>query len=292
MNSLLQTLFMTPEFRSALYRWKYEGGDDEDCIPYQLQRLFGVLQLTSRGSVETTALTRSFGWGASDGFQQHDVQELCRVLFDALERVLAGTPHATLVNDLYQGTLTDYVRCKECGTEKGREDSFLDVSLVLRPFGSTSVMSSVEASLDYFLKPETLEGDNQYLCETCGKKCDAVKGLKFRQLPYLLSLQLKRFDYDFSTFARIKLNDEVRFPLLLDMNPYMQQQQQQQQRHGDGGRDAPQGQGQGQGGLAAEGADGQALPPLPDLLDAEGTKAPDQVEEEVRSALGHPCWLH
>jgi hypothetical protein len=26
------------------------------------------------------------------------------VLFDALERVLAGTPHANLVNDLYQAS--------------------------------------------------------------------------------------------------------------------------------------------------------------------------------------------
>lgn len=32
----------------------------------------------------------------------HYFQELCRVLFEALEKVLAGTAHATLVNDLYQ----------------------------------------------------------------------------------------------------------------------------------------------------------------------------------------------
>ncbi len=34
----------------------------------------------------------------------HTLQELCRVLFDALERVLAGTPSANLVNDLYQAS--------------------------------------------------------------------------------------------------------------------------------------------------------------------------------------------
>lgn len=39
---------------------------------------------------------------------------------------------------------------------------------------------------------------------------DAVKGLKFERLPYLLSLQLKRFDFDHNTLQRIKLNDEVR----------------------------------------------------------------------------------
>lgn len=70
-------------------------------------------------------------------------------------------------------------------------------------------MKSVTESLEYFLKPEVLDGDNQYYCQACAKKVDAVKGLKFDRLPYLLSLQLKRFDFDYTTFQRIKLNDEV-----------------------------------------------------------------------------------
>lgn len=70
-------------------------------------------------------------------------------------------------------------------------------------------MKSVPESLEYFLKPEVLDGDNQYCCQACDKKVDAVKGLKFDRLPYLLSLQLKRFDFDYETFQRIKLNDEV-----------------------------------------------------------------------------------
>lgn len=38
-----------------------------------------------------------------DSFQQHDVQELCRVLFDALETTFQGTVNEKLVNNLYQG---------------------------------------------------------------------------------------------------------------------------------------------------------------------------------------------
>ena len=58
-----------------------------------------------------------------------------------------------------------------------------------------------------FVEPETLTGDNQYKCEQCQKKCDAHKGLQFKSFPYLLTLQLKRFDFDYSTMHRIKLND-------------------------------------------------------------------------------------
>lgn len=59
-----------------------------------------------------------------------------------------------------------------------------------------------------FVQYETLEGTNQYHCEKCNKKCDAHKGLKFTKFPYLLTLHLKRFDFDYKTFHRIKLNDK------------------------------------------------------------------------------------
>lgn len=135
MNSLLQTLYMTPEFRSALYRLNLD--DDHEIrakekdtkvdkngkqpdeqkkdpreIPRQLQRLFALLQLSQQHAVKTKDLTKSFGWNDADAFTQHDVQELCRVLFDALERVLKGTDMANLINELYQGEMRDYVQCK------------------------------------------------------------------------------------------------------------------------------------------------------------------------------------
>lgn len=46
-------------------------------------------------------------------WQQHDVQELCRVMFDALEINWKKTDQANLINELYQGKLKDYVRCLE-----------------------------------------------------------------------------------------------------------------------------------------------------------------------------------
>lgn len=45
LNSLLQALFMTPEFRNALYNWEFDGNDPAKSIPYQLQRLFLNLQV-------------------------------------------------------------------------------------------------------------------------------------------------------------------------------------------------------------------------------------------------------
>ena len=224
LNSLLQALYMTPEFRNALYNWEYVNGSEKDeanSIPYQLQKLFLNLQTSTESAVETTALTKSFGWDSTEAWQQHDIQELCRVMFDALEQKFKKTEQADLINRLYEGMMTDYVKCLKCGTEKSREDTFLDIPLPVRPFGSNVAYNSVEEALAAFVQYETLEGNNQYQCEKCNKKCDAHKGLKFTRFPYLLTLHLKRFDFDFKTFHRIKLNDKVTFPDTLNLNTFI-----------------------------------------------------------------------
>uniref|UniRef100_A0A8C9WGZ8 Ubiquitin carboxyl-terminal hydrolase 47 n=1 Tax=Scleropages formosus TaxID=113540 RepID=A0A8C9WGZ8_SCLFO len=223
LNSLLQTLFMTPEFRNALYNWEFEEGEEDPVtsIPYQLQRLFVLLQTSKKRAIETTDVTRSFGWDSSEAWQQHDVQELCRVMFDALEQKWKQTEQADLINQLYQGKLKDYVRCLECGYESWRIDTYLDIPLVIRPYGASQAFGSVEEALQAFIQPETLDGPNQYFCERCKKKCDARKGLRFLHFPYLLTLQLKRFDFDYTTMHRIKLNDRMTFPEELDMSPFI-----------------------------------------------------------------------
>ncbi|XP_076039758.1 ubiquitin carboxyl-terminal hydrolase 47-like isoform X2 [Oratosquilla oratoria] len=223
LNSLLQTLFMTPEFRNALYRWEFKGSEEEASknIPCQLQRLFLMLQTANKSAVETTNLTRSFGWDSSEAWQQHDIQELCRVMFDALELSFKNTDQADLINRLYEGKMKDYVKCLECGYESAREDTYLDIPLPIRPFGSSSAYQSVEEALKHFVEPEVLTGNNKYKCSKCNNLCDAHKGLKFTRFPYLLTIHLKRFDFDYQTLHRIKLNDKVTFPNVLDLNNFI-----------------------------------------------------------------------
>lgn len=45
LNSLLQALFMTPEFRNAMYKWEFDGQSETKSIPYQLQKLFLNMQV-------------------------------------------------------------------------------------------------------------------------------------------------------------------------------------------------------------------------------------------------------
>ena len=217
---------MTPEFRKAIFTWNYDvskHGAEEWCIPLQLQRLFGLLQLSKQKSVDTVALTHSFGWEGSEVFQQQDVQELTRVLFDALEETFKGTEVENIIDELYAGELIDYLRCIDVDYQSERVDKFLDFSLAIVPFGSDRPMHSLTECIEMYLRPEILDGDNKYYAEQFDIKTDAIKGLKFGKLPQIMSVQLKRFVYDFSgpTIVQKKLNDVVKFPMILDMNRYV-----------------------------------------------------------------------
>jgi ubiquitin carboxyl-terminal hydrolase 47 len=64
-----------------------------------------MFQTSSKTAVETTELTRSFGWDSSEAWQQHDIQELCRVMFDALEQKFKDTDQADLIQRLYEGKI-------------------------------------------------------------------------------------------------------------------------------------------------------------------------------------------
>jgi ubiquitin carboxyl-terminal hydrolase 9/24 len=65
-----------------------------------------------------------------------------------------------------------------------------------------------------------LDEGNQYQCEKCDKKVDALKRTCIKTLPRYLILTLKRFEFDFDQMIRVKVNDLYEFPTDLDMTKY------------------------------------------------------------------------
>lgn len=53
----------------AHFSWEFEESEEDPVtsIPYQLQRLFVLLQTSKKRAIETTDVTRSFGWDSSEG---------------------------------------------------------------------------------------------------------------------------------------------------------------------------------------------------------------------------------
>uniref|UniRef100_A0A672Z6L0 Ubiquitin carboxyl-terminal hydrolase n=1 Tax=Sphaeramia orbicularis TaxID=375764 RepID=A0A672Z6L0_9TELE len=228
LNSLLQTLLFTPEFREELFSLgpeelghledKEKPGAKVRVIPLELQRLFARLLLVDQQSASTADLTDSFGWNSSEGTNQHDVQELNRILFSALEHSLVGTSGSSFIHSLYHGTIVNSIVCKECGNVSQRQEDFLDLTVCV------CGMSSLEEALwNMFVEEELFEGNNLYRCAQCNKLVTAAKSAKMRKLPPFMTMSLLRFSFDFAKCERYKETGRYSFPLTINLRPFCEQ---------------------------------------------------------------------
>uniref|UniRef100_A0A8C9TKU4 Ubiquitin carboxyl-terminal hydrolase n=1 Tax=Scleropages formosus TaxID=113540 RepID=A0A8C9TKU4_SCLFO len=228
LNSLLQTLLFSPEFREELFSLGpeelgcLEDKDKQEAkvrvIPLELQRLFAHLLLVDQQAASTADLTDSFGWTNREESSQHDVQELNRILFSALESSLVGTTGSSLIHRLYHGTVVNQIVCKVCGYLSESQEDFLDLTV------SVSGVSGLEEALwNMFVEEEMFEGNNLYRCSRCNVLVEAAKSAKLRKLPPFLTMSLLRFNFDFTKCERYKETGRYTFPLSINLKPFCEQ---------------------------------------------------------------------
>jgi ubiquitin C-terminal hydrolase len=195
MNSILQQLFFTACSRRALFQLS-----ELYPLAKTMRRLFVNLALSARPSVDTARFARE--WANLDG-----VNFSTRTQEDAVEfltRLLQRLP--TEVTDNFRGRLIrqyEGITKTEFHTEIPEEFCFLQIPIV-------NVKSFAE-SLATLANPMMLTGSNQWSDEVLGKIDVRSFGL-IQELPKVLVLQLRRFDYDLKTYRRTKLFDGFDFP--------------------------------------------------------------------------------
>ncbi|XP_037342599.2 ubiquitin carboxyl-terminal hydrolase 40 [Pungitius pungitius] len=228
LNSLLQTLLFTPEFREALFslgaaelgclEHKDTPGAKVRVIPLELQKLFASLLLVDQQSASTANLTSSFGWNSGEGTNQHDVQELNRILFSALDHSLVGTTGSTFIHQLYHGTIVNSIVCKDCGNISQRQEDFLDLTVCV-----CGVSSLEEALWNMFVEEELFQGNNLYRCAQCDRLVTAAKSAKLKKLPPFMTMSLLRFSFDFAKCERYKETGRYSFPLSINLQPFCEE---------------------------------------------------------------------
>ncbi|CAH1273507.1 USP1 [Branchiostoma lanceolatum] len=121
---------------------------------------------------------------------------------------------SNIVEDLFEGQLQYQTTCLECETKSARTERFQDLSLPVKMHaepdqlqettGDTSPEKeddkadavSLSWSFETFMAAEKLDGENKYSCELCGVRSEAERKLYFAKLPKILTLHLKRFEYN------------------------------------------------------------------------------------------------
>ncbi|EAY17716.1 Clan CA, family C19, ubiquitin hydrolase-like cysteine peptidase [Trichomonas vaginalis G3] len=204
-NSTLQQFYAIPQIRKSVI--EYEG---DNLILKELKELFSKLYYSERQSQSTEKLINSWvGW---DGQKLNPViqQDACEFLQDLLDKLEKGLG-VDFVHSLFKGTTTHYTEGINEKYESQKTESFLTLTVPVK--GSTNINDSFEQ----MSAPEFFTGQNKIEAEGLGK-IDARRYAKQTEIPQFLIMQLSRFEYNYQTWQRIKIDTPFIFPINLLVN--------------------------------------------------------------------------
>ena len=241
MNSVFQQLYMVPELRDAVLSVDSTAATEEerkDSVFYQFQMMLASLAATRVDFYAPRGFWRAFKDydGEPINVREHqDGLEFFSRLQDMVDTEFkkslaaadpdgpnkdAAKPNSGVkgaMEAVMGGQFVNQMLCRECPQHRSeRLEDFVHVSVDVR-----NKRDLVE-SLASYVQGELLESDNQWFCEQCGKKVDAVKRACFsgEKLPNTLLVHLKRFEFDYETMQRLKIKSRFEFPMELDMSPF------------------------------------------------------------------------
>lgn len=249
LNCLLQYLFFNVDFRRCLL-----SAPSASAVVKALQSVFALL---AKGMGRVVDPKDFVDAARVDAVEQADATEFSTLLLDWLEGELgrrreggsdadAGSAERAgggFIPALFQGEASQALTCmRDPGHVFERPERFYELRGRLAhapepdPVGATNPEqgpaakaaakrrsnSKRQVQLEQLLRDtafpdEILEGSNQYLCPKCDQKVDARKSTRLRKLPPYLHVTVERYAYDYRKGVRRKLNDEVSFPLRLEI---------------------------------------------------------------------------
>ncbi|XP_036072509.1 ubiquitin carboxyl-terminal hydrolase 48-like isoform X2 [Oryzias melastigma] len=195
LNSVLQVLFMTPDFREALQR------SPPGSLDSHLKELFDELK---NYDCNTYKITKALG--ITDVHVQADAAEC----FENILRNITN-PEAS---QIFQGVLRVKNKCSKCDTETCDDNPCWSLPLELV---DSEAEYRVEDGITQYFHPSEVSGPDQLFCEDCDAKTDSTVKLELKQHPEVLMLLLKRFKFDYYYMHYYKVEHRVELPLILEI---------------------------------------------------------------------------
>ncbi|XP_055012333.1 uncharacterized protein LOC110171992 isoform X2 [Boleophthalmus pectinirostris] len=197
LNSVLQVLFMTEDFRESIK--KSNAGNER--IDRELKELFEDLEKYDASTYNITNKLK-----IRNVHEQRDAAE-------HFEKILRLTsPEAS---QIFHGKLINSNICRECKDKTETAAGFWSLPL---PLVNDNNEYNVEKGIEDFFRPSVISGDDQMYCEKCDKKCDADLGCEMKDHPEVLVLLLKRFEFDYRYMTYVKNNQPVNVPQTLQIS--------------------------------------------------------------------------
>lgn len=122
-----------------------------------------------------------------------------------IEKLDAMKADSAWIHQMFEGMLTNELRCMTCETISTRDEKFLDLSLDIEN------NTSISQCMRQFSASEVLNGRNKFYCDICQGLQEAHKRMKVRVAPEVLTLHLKRFKYSEQHNTNTKLQYRVQY---------------------------------------------------------------------------------
>ncbi|XP_077224086.1 ubiquitin carboxyl-terminal hydrolase 26-like isoform X2 [Tasmannia lanceolata] len=212
-NSIVQCLYMNTSFRSGVFSVEPDLLKHHPVLD-QLARLFAQLHSSEMAFIDSAPFIKTL---ELDNGVQQDSHEFLTLFLSLLERSLSDSKVCnarTIVQDIFRGRVSHVTRCSMCGKDSEASstlEDFYELELNIKGF------NNLDESLEDYLSVEELHGENQYFCESCGKRVDATRYIKLRSLPSVLNFQLKRCVFLPKTTTKKKITSAFSFPRQLNM---------------------------------------------------------------------------
>ena len=213
MNSLLQVFYHIIPLRESLL--KCDCKEETKNSLYEVQKVFLYLKYLKRGHYVPETFVNNYDNEILNVHQQMDVDEFFSNILDKLENRLKNTENENLLKYFFLGRFNDTLTFQEgCNHHRTNVNDFYSIQLQVQN------KKNIYESLDTLTEGELMNGDNCIFCPQCDKKFPAIKRQLFKTLPRMLMFVLKRFEFNFDTMTKFKINDYYEFPINLDMNKY------------------------------------------------------------------------
>ncbi|KAI0670438.1 cysteine proteinase [Trametes maxima] len=217
-NAYLQVWFQDTLFRKGVYQCQPAQDSEhtfEESPIFQLQVTFAAMQHSTLNTFNPVKLVESLKLRATE---QQDAQEFSKLFMAHLDTEFKkqGDPELqSLIMNQFEGKQVYNTVCQNCLRRSERDSDFLEIEVNLEN------NATLEDRLFALLEPETLSGDNKYLCQQCDSLQDAKRYVELRELPPVLHFSLLRFVYDVSTMERKKSKQSILFPTFVDMDRFI-----------------------------------------------------------------------
>ena len=201
MNSVIQQLYNIPAFLANVIGAKLEKEGQ-----FELQELLTAMRYTKKRAADTQPfVSKWLGWGKQlvNPKEQQDALEFFQLILDQMPNEC---------NKFFKGSIRNIMKGATVEYESHNSEDFYSVPLEVKG------CKNLQDSFKVFTQSEQFE---DYKAEGIDHPIDILKYARIEKAPPILVLQLKRFEYDFQTFNKIKINDRFEFTDKIDISPLM-----------------------------------------------------------------------